>query len=63
MNRMTQTESCNDCQTPIQVTEPLSVGHMVLCMPCMVEREADIKLVGEQRRQSLYNLFGKPPML
>lgn len=60
---MTQTEPCNDCQTPIQVTEPLSNGDEILCLDCMKEREADYQLVTEQRRQGLYNLFGKPPIL
>jgi len=60
---MTQTEPCNDCQTPIQVTEPLSANDEILCLDCMKERVADYQLVAEQRRQGLYNLFGKPPIL
>jgi len=60
---LTKTEPCNDCQTPIQVTEPSSNGDTILCMSCMVEREADVQLIEEQRRQSLYNLVGKPPIL
>ena len=60
---MTQAEPCNDCQTPIQVTEPLSAGDEVLCLNCMKERVVDYQVITEQKRDSLYNLFGKRPML
>lgn len=60
---MTQAEPCNDCQTPIQVTEPLSAGDEVLCYKCMVEYEKDEQVIAKDAVENVYRLFGKRPML